>query len=157
MAEIEREHIDNDHVISVLEKLTETNRDAQEGYRDAAEHIKDLQLRAFFNEQSTERANFAGELENEVIRLGKHDPDRSGSASGALHRRWIDLKVAMGAGDHAILSSVESGEDNARKEYEQALNDKLPEDIKGILRQHAQAVTSAHDQVKMLRDRTKAA
>jgi uncharacterized protein (TIGR02284 family) len=157
MAEMEREHIDNDHVLSVLDKLTEINRDAQEGYRDAAEHIKDAKFRAFFNEQSTQRANFAGELENELIRLGKHDPDRSGSTSGAIYRRWIDLKVAMGAGDHAILSSVESGEDNAKKEYEKALNDKLPEDIKGMLRQQAQAVTSAHDQLRMLRDRTKAA
>lgn len=157
MAEMDREHIDNSHVISVLEKLIEANRNAQEGYRDAAEHIKDLQLRAFFNEQSTERANFAGELENEVIRHGKHDPDRSGTVGGAMHRRWIDLKVAMGAGDHAILSSVESGEDNAKKLYEEALIDKLPEDLKGTLRQQAQAVVAAHDQVKMLRDRTKAA
>src|SRR5512143_2748616 len=103
MAEMnDREHIDNSHVISVLEKLIETNRNAQEGYRDAAEHIKDAQLKAFFNQQSTERANFAGELENETIRHGKHDPTRSGTVAGAIHRRWIDLKVSMGAGDHSI-------------------------------------------------------
>ncbi len=152
-----REHIDNSTVISVLQKLVETNRNAQEGYRDAAEHIKDTQLRAFFNEQSTERANFAGELENEIIRHGKHDPERSGTVTGAIHRRWIDLKVALGAGDHAILSSVESGEDAAKREYEEAINSNLPEDLKSILRQHAQAIISAHDQVKMLRDRAKAA
>lgn len=44
MAEIEREHINHDQVISVLDKLTEINRDAQEGYRDAAEHIKDARF-----------------------------------------------------------------------------------------------------------------
>ena len=153
----ERKHIENSTVISVLEKLIETNRNAQEGYRDAAEHIKDAQLRAFFNEQSTERANFAGELENEVIRHGKHDPERSGTVAGALHRRWIDLKTAMGAGDHAVLSWLESGEDVSKKEYEEAINSNLPEDVKGMLRQQAQAVISAHDQVKMLRDRAKAA
>ncbi len=157
MADMEREHIENSHVISVLEKLIEANRNAQEGYRDAAEHIKDLQLRAFFNEQSTERANFAGELENEVIRHGKRDPERSGTIGGAMHRRWIDLKVAMGAGDHAILSSIESGEDSAKKAYDQALSEKLPEDLKGLLRQQAQAVVAAHDHVRMLRDRTSAA
>lgn len=157
MADMEREHIDHSHVISVLEKLIQTNRDAQEGYRDAAEHLKDTQLRAFFNQQSTERANFAGELENELIRLGKHDPERKGTIGGAMHRRWVDLKAAVGAGDHSILESVESGEDTAKKQYEEALNDKLPEDIKGMLRQQGQAVVSAHDQVKMLRDRTKAA
>lgn len=152
-----REHIDNGYVISVLEKLVEVNRDAQEGYRDAAEHIKDTQLRAFFNAQSTERANFAGELENEVIRHGKHNPERSGSVGGAIHRRWIDLKAALGAGDHGILSSVEAGEDGAKKGYAEAIGSNLPEDVKGLLREQAQAVTKAHDQVKMLRDRTKAA
>jgi uncharacterized protein (TIGR02284 family) len=157
MAEIEREHIDNSHVISVLENLIEANRNAQDGYRDAAEHIHDAQLRAFFNEQRPERAHFAGELENEVIRHGKRDPERSGTVGGVIHRSWIDLKVAIGAGDHAILSSIESGEDHAQKVYEDAINDKLPEDLKGILRQHAQAVFTAHDHVRMLRDRSKAA
>lgn len=154
---MEHEHIDNGTVISVLQKLAETNRNAQEGYIDAAEHIKDTQLRTFFNQQATERANFAGELENEIIRHGKHDPSRSGTVGGTLHRKWIDLKASMGGGDYSILSSVESGEDAAKKEYEEAINGNLPEDLKDILRRQAQAVFAAHDQVKMLRDRAKAA
>lgn len=151
------EHIDNDHVIGVLEKLIQTCRDGQEGYRDAAEHVKSVELRNFFNQQSTTRAEFAGELENEVIRLGRHDPDRKATASGALHRRWIDLKAAMGAGDHSILSSIESGEDSAKKAFEEALNDKLPQDIKDILRRQSLEVISAHDRIRTLRDQTKAA
>ena len=157
MADFQREKIDNDHVISVLEKLIETCRDGQNGYRDAAENVKDPELRSFFNEVSTTRAEFAGELENEVIRLGKHNPDRKGSATAALHRGWIDLKAALGGGDYSILSSVEAGEDNAKKHYEEALNDNLPQDIKDILRQQSQSVVSAHDHVRMLRDRAKAA
>ena len=156
MAEI-REHIDNDHVISVLEKLTQLCRDSQEGYRDAAEHVKSPELRNLFNQVSTTRAEFAGELENEVIRLGRHDPDRKSTTAGAMHRRWIDLKVALGGGDHSILSSIESGEDSAKKAYEEALNDKLPLDIKDILRRQSQAVISTHDRIRTLRDQTKAA
>ena len=157
MADIQRERIDNEHVISVLEKLIETCRDGQNGYRDAAEHVKDPELKKFFNQVSTTRADFAGQLENEVIRLGKHSPDRKGSATAAIHRGWIDLKVAMGGGDHSILSSVESGEDNAKKQYEEALNDNLPQDIKDILRQQSQSVIAAHDNVRALRDQNKAA
>jgi uncharacterized protein (TIGR02284 family) len=152
MADV-KEHIDNDHVISVLEKLIETNRDAQEGFRDAAEHIKDPEVRNLFNRISTTRAEFAGELENEVIRLGKHNPNRTPTAGGALHRRWIDLKAAMGGGDHSILSSVESGEDSAKKAYAEALQEKLPQDIKDILRRQSQDVISSHDQVRALRDK----
>ncbi|MGE5111605.1 MAG: ferritin-like domain-containing protein [Acidobacteriaceae bacterium] len=152
MADI-REHIDNDHVISVLEKLIETNRDAQEGFRDAAEHIKDPEVRNLFNRISTARAEFAGELENEVIRLGKHNPNRTATTGGALHRRWIDLKAALGGGDHSILSSVESGEDSAKKAYAEALQEKLPQDIHDILRRQSQEVISSHDQVRALRDK----
>lgn len=156
MADI-HEHIDNDHVISVLEKLIQLCRDSQEGYRDAAEHVKSAELRNLFNRVSTTRAEFAGELENEVIRLGKHDPDRTATTAGALHRRWVDLKVAVGGGDHSILSSLESGEDSAKKAYADALNDNLPQDIKDILRRQSQEVFSTHDRIRTLRDQTKAA
>lgn len=158
MADIRKDSVDNEHVIDVLEKLIETCRDGQDGYRDAAEHIGDPQIRAFFNQQSTERAQFAGVLENEVIRHGKHDPDRKGSTSAAMHRRWIDLKSNLGGGDQTILSSVEAGEDSAKKQYEEAIRDAgLPEDLRGTLRQQAQSVIAAHDQVRILRDREKAA
>ncbi len=157
MPELRKDSIDNEHVISVLEKLIETNRDGQNGYRDAAEHVKNGELREFFNAQSTIRAQFAGELENEVIRLGKHDPDRKGSATAGIHRRWIDLKASLGGGDHSILSSVESGEDNAKHEYEEAMRDNLPADIVDILDRQYASVVAAHDQVRLLRDREKAA
>jgi uncharacterized protein (TIGR02284 family) len=118
----------HEQTIKILEELVETCRDGQEGYRDAADHVTDSNLRHFFNEQSLSRAGFAGELEQELIAAGKHDPNRSGSASAAMHRAWIDLKSALGGGDHAILTSVESGEDSATSSYKKALqNPNLPE------------------------------
>ena len=157
MPEVNREHMDRDNVIDTLEKLIETCRDGQNGFRDSAEHVKDPELKAFFNELSLERSRFAGDLENEVIRLGKSDVDRKGSATAGLHRTWIDLKASLGAGDESILSSAETGEDNAKKNYEKALEQPLPEDVKGIIRQQAQSIFAAHDKVKLMRDRRKAA
>lgn len=157
MAEQRPHHLDKDEVIDVVEKLIETCRDGQNGFRDAAEHTKDPQLRAFFNEQSLERARFAGELEDTAIHLGKRDPDRKGTVAGAMHRAWFDLKANLGAGDDSILSSAEAGEDSAKKTYEEALNKNLPEDLKGIIRQQAQSIFATHDKVKMLRDQRKAA
>ncbi|HEU0049448.1 MAG TPA: DUF2383 domain-containing protein, partial [Nitrososphaera sp.] len=57
--------------VSVVEKLIETCKDGQNGYRDAAEHVTRPDLRSFFQEQSLERARFAQELESELPRLGK--------------------------------------------------------------------------------------
>lgn len=141
--------------ISTLEQLIETCRDGQNGYRDAADHIKDPGVRTWFNQQSLERGQFAGELEGHVQRLGKHDPDRKGSVSGALHRKWFELKEKISGSDESVLSEVERGEDNAKHNYQEALKKELPADIRSIVERQAQSIFAAHDHAKMLRDRFK--
>jgi len=136
----------------IVQKLINTCRDGQNGYRDAAEHVTDSNLRRFFNEQSLARASFAGELEQELIAMGQADPDRTGSVSGAIHRAWIDFKATLGGGELAILRSVEAGEDDARKAYEKALADGLPEPIATVARRQLASIAAAHDHVRTLRD-----
>ena len=143
--------------ISVVENLIETCKDGQKGYQDAAHHGKRADLKTYFNEQSLERSRFAGELEAELIRLGKPDKKVSGSVGGALRRAWIDTKVSLGGGDKTILDSIEAGEDTAKEAYEKAVTGDLPEDIAQIVRRQASSVQRAHDKVKMLRDTAHAA
>ena len=138
-------------LVSILERLIATNRDGQAGYREAAEHIQDSELKGYFNEQSIERAQFAGQLESEVQRLGQLEPHDRGSTGAALHRAWIDLKSSLGAGDHGILASVEQGEEVARRAYEDVLNKELPDHIAEVVRNQAQSIFAAHDHVKLLR------
>lgn len=144
-----------DDAISTLEQLIETCRDGQNGYRDAAEHIKDTGIRTWFNQQALERGQFAGELEAQVQRLGKADPDRTGSMSAALHRKWFELKEKITGSDESVLSEVERGEDNAKSNYEEALKKNLPADIRTIIERQAQSIFAAHNQAKMLRDQRK--
>jgi uncharacterized protein (TIGR02284 family) len=149
--------MDNNNVVDIVEKLIETCKDGENGYRDAAEHVKRSDLKSFFLTESLERAKFAGELQAELPRLGEHDKKDSGSASAAVHRAWIDTKVAMGAGDKAILESVERGEDSAKEDYEKALQGSLPANVSEIVRRQAASVVKAHDRVRDLRDAAKAA
>jgi len=149
--------MDQNNAVDVLEDLIETCKDGQKGYQDAASHAKRSDLKTFFNEQSLERARFAGELEAELIRLGKPDKKVSGSVSGSLRRAWIDTKVSLGGGDKTILESVEAGEDNAKESYEKAVTGDLPENIAQIVRRQAASVQRAHDKVKSLRDEARAA
>ena len=65
--------MDKNDAVSVLEELIQTCKDGQKGYQEAASKIKRSDLKSFFNEQSLERSRFAGELEAELIRLGKPD------------------------------------------------------------------------------------
>jgi len=146
----------HDEALSTLKNLVDICRDGQRGYLEAAEHISDSGLRSFFNEQSLERARYAGELESEMLRMGETDTDAKGSLSGALHRGWLDLSATI-AGDDAVLYAVEQGEDVAKKAYEEALQKGLPANVEGTVRSQAQGVVSAHDHVRLLRDVKKAA
>jgi uncharacterized protein (TIGR02284 family) len=149
--------MDENNAISVVENLIETCKDGQKGYQDAASHVKRSDLKTYFNEQSLERSGFAGELEAELIRLGKPDKKVSGSVGGTLRRAWIDTKVSLGGGDKTILESLEAGEDNARESYQKAITGDLPENIAQIVRRQAAAVQRAHDKIKSLRDEARAA
>lgn len=149
--------MDQNDVVSVLEDLIETCKDGQKGYQDAAEHAKRPDLKTFFNQQSLERARFAGELQSELPRMGKPDKKVSGSASAAVHRAWIDTKVAMGGGDKTILESVESGEDNAKATYKKALGASLPGNVLEIVRRQSASIQKVHDEVRRLRDEARAA
>jgi len=149
--------MDEKNALSVVEDLIETCKDGQKGYQDAASHAKRSDLKTYFNQQSLERASFAGELEAILIQLGKPDKKVSGSVAASLHRAWIDTKVSLGAGDHSIVESVEAGEDNAKEAYQKAIAKDLPENIAQIVRRQAASVQRAHDKVKSLRDTTAAA
>lgn len=149
--------MDENNVVSVLENLIETCKDGEKGYKDAAEHVKRSDLKSYFNEQSMERGRFARELQAQLANVGKPEKKVSGSASAAMHRAWIDTKVALGGGDHTILESVEKGEDDAKETYQKALSGALPSSTAEIVRRQAESVQRAHDKVRMLRDTAKAA
>src|SRR5438552_11920908 len=112
-------------IISTINDLIETLKDGQEGFRQASAAVKDSQLKSLFSEYSLQRAKFAGELQNEAITLGEHDPENTGSAAGTMHRAWINLKAAITSQDeHAILAECERGEDSAVSEYKKAMEEK---------------------------------
>jgi uncharacterized protein (TIGR02284 family) len=156
-SKIQEAIMNENDAVSVLENLIETCKDGQKGYQEAASKVKRSDLKAFLNEQSLERSRFAGELEAELIRLGKPDKKVSGSVAGSLHRAWIDTKVGLGGGDKTILEWLEHGEDTAKDAYQKAVTGDLPENIAQIVRRQAARVQAAHDKVKSLRDSAEAA
>ena len=151
-----QEKIDSGKVRDMLQHLIETCRDGQNGARFAAEHSTSPDLKKFFDELSLRRGQAAGDLEAELQRLGKHDPDREGTTKGSLHRAWFELKSKLGAGDdHGVLDWMEQGEDYAKKQFQEALQEKLPNDVRDVVQRVSQEVMTAHDKVRDLRDRFK--
>src|SRR6266481_8210260 len=121
-------------VVSVIDDLIQTLKDGQEGFKQAAEGVKTPQLKSLFNEYSSQRSQFATELQSQARSLGGSQPEESGSAAGALHRTWINLKSAITSGDdHAILAECERGEDSAVNEYKKAIEDDLSSPLRAIV------------------------
>jgi len=140
-----------DDTLDLLKDLIETCKDGETGYVHAAGVAEDPQLKAYFTEQSLERARFGKELRAEAERLGDK-PDASGSVSAVLHRVWFETKATVGLGDQSTLNSVEQGEDRAKKDYEKALSSQLPDDLRAILQRQAESVIKGHDYVRDMGD-----
>ena len=144
--------MDQNNVVNVVESLIETCKDGEKGYQDAASHAKHPELKLLFQEQSSERRQFASELQTELAKLGKVEKKDSGTVGGALQRAWLDTKASLGGGDHTILESVERGEDSAKEAYNKALAASLPPSVDTIVRRQAASIFHTHDKVKSLRD-----
>ncbi|HZR77877.1 MAG TPA: PA2169 family four-helix-bundle protein [Chthoniobacterales bacterium] len=140
-------------IISTINGLIETLKDGEKGFKEAADAVKDPQLKNLFREYSQQRNRFATELQSQAQSLGASEPEETSSAAGAIHRAWINLKSAVTSGDDkAILSECERGEDSAVHEYEEAMRDGLSGQVREIVARQFSEIKSAHDRVKHLRD-----
>jgi len=143
-------------IISTINGLIETLKDGEKGFKEAADAVKDPQLKSLLQEYSQQRHRFATELQSQAQTLGESEPEKTSSTAGAMHRAWINLKSAVTSGDDgAILSECERGEDSAVHEYEEAMHDGLTGQMREIVSRQFSEIKSAHDRVKHLRDAAK--
>lgn len=141
---------------AILEDLVETLEDGREGFQKAAERLGDdgfPDLAQRMIQFSDQRARLSAELREIGLTEGI-ELEGQGTVTGAMHRGWISLKDALtGDSPHAVLAAAETGEDHAVTEFEKALQDQdLPVDWRPVITAQADAVRSAHDEVRALRD-----
>lgn len=145
-----------DDTVSVLNELIETSKDGEKGFQKAAEDAHDAELKSVFTEGARRCREGVAELQAEVRALGG-SPEKTGSATAALHRGWMSLKEAVSSrDDKAILEECERGEDYAKAQYRKALEQDLPADVRAIVDRQYQGVLANHDRVRALRDRYRA-
>lgn len=136
----------------VLRSVINSLQDSQKGFADLGEHLKDETLKRYFLAESLKRASFRGDLEETLHQNGVHDIKETGTTAGALHRVWGDLKAKLGSGDHGLLETAESGEDEAKKAYADALTQELPLPVRQLLAEQQAHVLTSHDYVRSQRD-----
>jgi uncharacterized protein (TIGR02284 family) len=151
---LKEELMTHNAAISTLNNLIETVKDGEQGFRTAAEGLKDPQVRALFQQFSRQRTEMARELQDAVRKLGG-TPETSTSMSGSLHRGWMNIKSAVtGADERMIIAEAERGEDVAKAAFDAALQEPLPADVKIIVQRHAAQVREVHDRVRSLEQST---
>lgn len=139
---------------AAVDNLISINRDAEQGFRAAADAVADPALKQMFVDLSGQRAGFAAELQDAVRKLG-FEPSNPLGAAGTLHGVWIALKAAVMANKaHAALEEAERGEDQSLKTYRDALGMILQSDLRTVVEKQLAAIEEAHARIRTLRNQT---
>jgi uncharacterized protein (TIGR02284 family) len=142
--------IDEDAVIT-LNVLIETCKDGELGFRTAADDTRSADAQRMFLALARERAELAAALQREVQRLGG-TPASAGTVSGSLHRGWMNLTAAVtGSDERSIIAAAERGEDSAKRAYERALREPLPQATRTLVERQYEQIRAAHDRVSRLK------
>lgn len=143
----------SEKVGSKLNDLLEKTYDAEKGYKKAAENTEHNHLKAYFNRRSKERYDFGHELKSEIKQYGQ-EPDKGGSATGAVHRAWMDTKAFFSADNaESMLEESIRGEKAAIDEYQDVLKETtLPSSTNSLLTRQMNSIKSDLNSIKGLED-----
>jgi len=139
---------------TAVQNLISTNRDAEQGFRAAADAVPDTTLKRMFVQLSTQRAGFATEIQKAVRDIGFEPPNPLGTA-GTLRGVWISFKGAVLANKaHATLVEAERAEDDSLATYRAGLAMILNPELREIVERQFAAIQESHLRIRTLRDQT---
>jgi len=145
--------------VEVLNDLIQINNDRVAGFEKVTADIDDANadLKELFQGFVAQSRQNTEQLAALVGTNGSTDVETGTSATGKLHRVWIDVKSTFGgSGRESILEEAERGEDAIKKAYQDALTEgELPADAYDIVQSQASGINAAHNQVRALRDAAK--
>lgn len=107
---------------SKLDDLIVTTIDSVKGYEHSAQKADGGKFAELLIALAAERRSIVTMLQEQSRALGG-EPSDFGSAAATIHRRFEDLRLAMGGGDAAIVKEIERGENYLKEEFERALKD----------------------------------
>ena len=137
-----------EELIESLRDLAATCRDAEEGYNKAAKGVHSDDSRAIFDKYSTERAQFAQELDDLVQQLGG-EAGETGHGGGVLRRGWVDLEQRIRPRqDHEIIELCAEGDEGSLDHYARALGLPFEENVRSTLRRQEAKIRAAVEHLR---------
>ena len=145
------------HDTSKLDDLIVTLIDSIKGYEHSAEKAEAGRYRDFFADMARERRETVALLQA-ASRAEGGTPADYGSAAATLHRRFEDLRAALGGGDAAIVKEVDHGENYLKEEFDRVLADeRMSPAAMTAVREAYASVRRGHDQASALKKQLEAA
>lgn len=132
------------------ERLHEIRRllaDSERGYREAAEIAENPEYKALFAERAAKRGALMRDF---GLEAGLGSVDATGTAAGAAHRLFLNLRALVQDDTHAAAAEVERGETAFVEALEAAMADR------DLAASDRTMVERLYDQVRADRDRFKA-
>ncbi|SNR39968.1 conserved hypothetical protein [Maribacter sedimenticola] len=119
-----------------LKDLVSKNEDAIKGFEKASENAEQVGIKSYFENRVVERMQFLRELRAAVPELDLGSVEIKGSAAGAVHRTWMDVKSFFsGDNDEAMLEEAVRGDKAAIEDYDKALAETMiPPRVKDLIR-----------------------
>jgi uncharacterized protein (TIGR02284 family) len=149
---VSHEDLSSDDVVDVLNDLLENARDGEYGFQTCAGQVENPAAKQLFARRADGCRQASVEL-MQWIRTYGGEPASGGTATGAMHRGWVQLKGSVGADSElSILESCERGEDAAVARYRKALKQSLPADVRAVVQKQADGAQRNHDQIRDLRN-----
>lgn len=138
-------------ILDQLSRLLTLSHDAEKGYQEAAENVKDNELKSLFLAQSRQRSEFAIALDREIRTLGG-EPDNGTSLTADLHRAWINIKSTFASDDDkATVQECHRGDQEALNTYNAVLQETdLVASTRELLLQQKQSIDSANSTMARL-------
>lgn len=137
-------------IVAQLNHLLTRNIDAEKGYAEAIEKVKNPELKSFMVSQAKQRANFSDELKETVRSLGG-TPKANTSFDSNIHRVWMDVRAIIAQSinpdqmDQIIRDECKRGEKAAVKEYTRVLEEtNFAPPARKLLQQQKDRITASH-------------
>ncbi|TLP77249.1 ferritin-like domain-containing protein [Maribacter sp. ACAM166] len=137
-----------------IKDLVTNNEDAIKGFEKASKNAEQVGIKSYFERKVIQRMQFLKELRASVPDLDIGSVKIEGSATGAVHRTWMDVKAFFaGDNDEAMLEEAVRGDKAAIKDYDKALVETMvPARLKEIIRVQREKLQNDLETTEILED-----
>lgn len=137
-----------------LKDLVTKNEDAIKGFEKASKNAEQVGIKSYFENKVVERMQFLRQLRAAASDLDLGSVEIDGSAAGAVHRTWMDVKAFFaGDNDEAMLEEAVRGDKSAMDDYDKALTETMvPPRIKEIIRAQREKLHNDLQTTEILED-----